>query len=152
MRARLIWVGRAKGQRAELELAGRYLKRINAGLRLEEVVVKPLAQEPQHLERESLKVLDYVGADDWVVLLDERGKQMTSKQWANWLDQRILKKRNVTWIIGGAFGVGDAVKDRANDVISLARMTLPHALARVLLLEQIYRAWCIRANHPYHHE
>ena len=88
-----------------------------------------------------------------VILLDERGKQLTSPGLAKLIQQRReMSDPNIIFIVGGSMGVSPDLRQRANYVLSLSQMTLPHALARVIVLEQIYRALCIQASHPYHHE
>lgn len=82
-----------------------------------------------------------------VLLLDERGEQLTSPDFS-----RQISRENLTIIIGGAYGVNDELRNRADQIISLSHMIFPHQLVRLILVEQIYRAQCISRNHPYHHE
>ena len=84
----------------------------------------------------------------WVCLLDSRGKSFTSEAFAGWLEERRQAGRDVAFVIGGAFGVQ---LERADHRLSFGPLTLPHLLARVVLLEQLYRAHKILANEPYHH-
>ena len=84
----------------------------------------------------------------FVVLLDERGRQMTSEAFAEWLEERRASARDLCFVIGGAFGID---LPRADLRLSLGTMTLPHQLARVVLVEQLYRAHRILAGEPYHH-
>ncbi|HET8870566.1 MAG TPA: 23S rRNA (pseudouridine(1915)-N(3))-methyltransferase RlmH, partial [Aquabacterium sp.] len=84
------------------------------------------------------------------VILDERGTRLTSVQLAERTEAWLHDGRDVAFIIGGADGIDPALKQTADEAIRLSDMTLPHALARVLLLEQLYRAWSLRNNHPYH--
>lgn len=89
----------------------------------------------------------------YVIAMDERGKNRTSREMASWLDT--LKddgNRDLAFVIGGADGHGDALKARANATLSLGAMTWPHMLARIMLHEQIYRAISILARHPYHRD
>ncbi len=152
MRHRLIWVGRANGDRLTSDLCRRYSDRIKHFTSFEDKAIKPIAQDKDQIDREGERLLQQIPSHEWVILLDETGKQSSSQELAKYLHLRQIESRDVSWIIGGAFGVSQAVKDRANDVLSLSGMTLTHGFARILLLEQIYRAFCIRANHPYHHE
>jgi 23S rRNA (pseudouridine1915-N3)-methyltransferase len=91
-------------------------------------------------------------AGERVVLLDERGKGLTSMQFAGqlgaWRDQGV---RQVVFLIGGAYGVTDAIRERADLVLSLSAMTFPHQLVRLLFAEQLYRAFAILGGRPYHH-
>ena len=101
---------------------------------------------------EGEQILGKLQTDEQVVLLDERGKQMTSKGLADRLSDWQSDGRNVCLVIGGPDGVSDAVKQRADFTWSLSQLTLPHGLARVLLAEQLYRAWSLQTGHPYHRE
>jgi 23S rRNA (pseudouridine1915-N3)-methyltransferase len=87
----------------------------------------------------------------WLVLLDSRGKEMTSEQFAEFIEvQHSFDTQQLIFAIGPADGFGDSVRKAASKIVSLGKMTLPHELARVVLLEQIYRAFTIIRNHPYH--
>ena len=97
-------------------------------------------------------ILSLMGKDDWLVLLDETGRQLTSPQLAQLLEQRALDStKMVVFLIGGAFGVDEAVKKRANFCWSLSPLVFPHMIARLLLAEQVYRAYTILNNEKYHH-
>jgi len=85
-------------------------------------------------------------------LLDECGKQLTSKSLASKLADWQSDGRDLCLIIGGPDGVSDAVRQRADMLWSLSELTLPHGMARVLLAEQLYRAWSLQTGHPYHRE
>ncbi len=101
-------------------------------------------------ETEGRLILDKLALDEQVVLLDERGRQLTSKSLANRLSTWQSDGRDLSFIIGGPDGVPDTVRQRADFIWSLSDLTLPHGLARVLLAEQLYRAWSLQAGHPYH--
>ncbi len=101
-------------------------------------------------ETEGGLILDKLAADEQVVLLDERGRQLTSKSLAERLSVWQSDGRNLSFVIGGPDGVPDTVRQRADFTWSLSGLTLPHGLARVLLAEQLYRAWSLQAGHPYH--
>ena len=154
MRLRLIWVGREGRRDPEAELAQKYCERIARMGKYEETVLKPFqgGNSDETREREGKKILELLDPKDYVVLCDERGKQITSPQLAQFLAERERDGRRPVWLVGGAMGVSDAVRRRADNVLSLSKMTLPHALARVMLLEQIYRGFTIKTGHPYHHE
>jgi 23S rRNA (pseudouridine1915-N3)-methyltransferase len=101
---------------------------------------------------EGQRLLAALRASDHVVALDERGQELTTRGLAAWLRQRMHEGRNLTFVIGGPDGLADAVRARADSTLSLSRLTLPHALARVVLAEQLYRAASLLGNHPYHRE
>jgi 23S rRNA (pseudouridine1915-N3)-methyltransferase len=88
----------------------------------------------------------------YLILLDERGKQLTSPQWAQQFQQYMNQgTKTLVLLIGGAFGVTDNVKKRANQTWSLSPLVFPHQLVRLILAEQVYRAFSILNNSPYHH-
>ena len=96
---------------------------------------------------ESERLLFHIKPDDKIILLDERGDELTSPDFS-----AELVKDNYTIVIGGAYGVNDELRQRANLMLSLSKMVFPHQLVRLILMEQIYRAQCIYHHHPYHHE
>ena len=101
---------------------------------------------------EGEQILAKLNADEQALLLDERGRQLTSTGLAERLADWQSDGRDVCLIIGGPDGVSDAVKQRADFTWSLSQLTLPHGMARVLLAEQLYRAWSLQTGHPYHRE
>ena len=104
----------------------------------------------QAKESEGEKILGKLGADEYVVLLDERGKQFKSRALAATLAEWQAGGRDLCFVIGGPDGVSDACRQRANFTWSLSDLTLPHGLARVLVVESLYRAWSLQTGHPYH--
>ena len=99
---------------------------------------------------EGEQLLARLGSTEQVVLLDERGKQLSSRGLAARLNDWQTDGRDLCFIIGGPDGVSDAVRQRADFAWSLSQLTLPHGMARVLFAEQLYRAWSLQAGHPYH--
>ena len=104
----------------------------------------------QAMEAEGALILEKLGSDEQVVLLDERGKQLSSKSLASRLSEWQTDGRDLCFIIGGPDGVSGLVRQRADWMWSLSQLTLPHGLARALLSEQLYRAWSLQTGHPYH--
>jgi 23S rRNA (pseudouridine1915-N3)-methyltransferase len=104
----------------------------------------------QAMEAEGTLILEKLGSDEQVVLLDERGKQLSSKSLASRLSEWQIDGRDLCFIIGGPDGVSGLVRQRADWMWSLSQLTLPHGLARALLSEQLYRAWSLQTGHPYH--
>ena len=100
---------------------------------------------------EEKRLLERVG-DDYLVALDERGKSLTTLQLAKWLGERQQEGRNLTFVIGGPEGLGPAMLVKATLRWSLSALTFPHAMVRVILAEQLYRAHSVLQNHPYHRE
>jgi len=101
-------------------------------------------------EREGDRLLDVVPASAQVVACEVNGRAMTSEQFAKWLQELRERARDVAILIGGAFGLGEAVRKRATATLALAPWTLPHELARLVLAEQLYRAGTIGRGEPYH--
>ncbi len=104
-------------------------------------------------KKEGEIILEWLDKDDWLVVLDEKGKQMSSEKLANFIQARANESiKNLIFLIGGAYGIDDAVLKRADHKWSLSQLTFPHQLVRVLLAEQIYRACTINRNEKYHHK
>ena len=104
------------------------------------------------IEEESERILQAIPKDCVVVALDERGKSWTTRQLADQMSDWTGSGRDVALIVGGPDGLSAEVKQRADLKWSLSALTLPHALVRVVLAEQLYRAWSLITNHPYHRD
>jgi 23S rRNA (pseudouridine1915-N3)-methyltransferase len=109
--------------------------------------------EPAILKiKEGEAILTALNKDDYVILLDERGKTFTSEAFAAFIEKRSGESlKNIVFLIGGAYGVSDNVMKRANFKWSLSNLVFPHQLVRLILAEQIYRACSIMRNEKYHH-
>lgn len=131
-----------------------YARRLPREMPLELVEVAPAARRnlpaARARETEAARLLAQTGERDWVVVLDEGGRTRSTAELANRLDDWRMQGRDVTFLIGGADGLDGACLTRADETLSLSAMTLPHALVRVVLAEQVYRAWTVLAGHPYH--
>ena len=104
-------------------------------------------------EKEGELILKQVVPGDSVILLDERGKEYRSVEWAEWIRQRLARGgKSLVFVIGGAYGFSQAVYDRAEGMVSLSRMTFSHQMVRTIFAEQLYRAFTIIRGEPYHHE
>lgn len=103
--------------------------------------------------KEGELILKNVKPGDELILLDERGKQFASQEWASHLEKKLLYSgKDVVFVIGGAYGFSQEVYDRADEKISLSRMTFSHQMVRLIFLEQLYRAFTIMKGEPYHHK
>lgn len=146
----------AVGKRHEawvLEGIERYQKRLKKPFDVEWVLLPHSAKQGlEARENESEAIFSRLRPDQYVVLLDETGKLLDSPALSGVLLQQLESSRPVTIIIGGAFGVNDDLKRRADLVWSLSSLVFPHQLVRLLLIEQLYRAQEIAAGKPYHHE
>jgi 23S rRNA (pseudouridine1915-N3)-methyltransferase len=96
-------------------------------------------------------ILSKLKAIDWVILLDERGKEYSSPEFANYLEQNMSHRASIVFVIGGAYGFSEEVYNRANAKLAISKMTLSHRMVRTFFLEQLYRAFTILRGDPYHH-
>ena len=138
MQYRVVAVGRLRAT-ALRAACDEYLERLKRYARVEEREAKDEA-----------RLLEAVPEGSRLVVLAERGEEWTSEQLADWTARWEMDGRDVAFAIGGAEGVPEPVLERAERVWSLSRLTFPHELARVLVYEQLYRAYTIRRGEPYH--
>jgi len=148
---RLVWAGRTRDPLLA-SLVDRYLERIRrmTPLRLEEVSAAPSGGPGVAARREGTRILERLPSGAAVVALDAGGLEMTSEELAGWLERR-LRERELALVAGGHEGLSEDVLARAGTRLSLSRLTLTHEMARVLLVEQVYRAFTILHGQRYHH-
>lgn len=152
MPIRILAVGK-KHEPWVLDGIDRYEKRLKRPFDSSWVLLPHSAREGNDArQEESERLLSCIVTDEYVVLLDERGKMFDSPGLSRLLLQPLESSRAVTIIIGGAYGVTDAVHARADVVWSLSPLVFPHQLVRLILTEQLYRAQAIASNSPYHHD
>ena len=108
--------------------------------------------EEKAREEETQRILAKIKPSDFVILLDERGKNISSPEFAKMLSNGFVNSKNFVIVIGGAFGVTEELRKRANFVWSLSKLVFPHQIVRLILVEQIYRAQEIYSGGKYHHE
>ena len=109
--------------------------------------------EEQQKASEGKQILSILDKSDFVVLLDEHGKEYTSVEYAAYVQKRVLSGvKNVVFVVGGPYGFSPEVYARANDKISFSKMTFSHEMIRLIFTEQLYRAFTILHHEPYHHE
>ncbi|MBO0798765.1 MAG: 23S rRNA (pseudouridine(1915)-N(3))-methyltransferase RlmH [Blastocatellia bacterium] len=153
MRLQIVWIGKTRDRNCR-GLIDDYLERIKHFVRVDVSQLKEQgsgADEKRMIAAEGARILENIERDDFVVLLDEQGRQLSSRELAEFLSARQQAgTKRLVLVIGGFAGVSDEVKRRANDRLALSRMTLTHELARVVLTEQIYRALSLLAGLPYH--
>ncbi|MDO4839508.1 MAG: 23S rRNA (pseudouridine(1915)-N(3))-methyltransferase RlmH [Desulfovibrionaceae bacterium] len=151
---RLVCVGRVKTAWWK-DACAEYAKRLSRFRKLEVVEVKDAESASdmrRRIETEGKRILEALEKSDRVVVLDERGRDCTSQELAKKIDSWDgLGQGSIAFVIGGPFGLSDEVRQRAFFLLRLSAMTMPHELARVVLMEQLYRAESIRSNVPYHH-
>jgi 23S rRNA (pseudouridine1915-N3)-methyltransferase len=133
-----------------------YLKRLGSALRVSIVELaagtRTGASARRAIEIEGERLLAAVRKDEYVVALDERGTEMTTSALAKWLGTRMQDGRDMALLVGGPDGFAPAVLARSDYKWALSKLTFPHALVRVVLAEQLYRAHSLLNNHPYHRE
>jgi 23S rRNA (pseudouridine1915-N3)-methyltransferase len=109
--------------------------------------------EDQQKTKEAELILKKVSPQDYLILLDEAGQEFTSVQFANYLNKRVISSvASLVFVVGGPYGFDQSVYQRANDKISLSRMTFSHQMVRLFFVEQLYRAFTIIKGEPYHHQ
>ncbi len=156
MKTALILVGKTNDIHLQA-IINDYAERITHYMPFEIIVIpelkntKSLSEEQQKV-REGELIMKQLTAQDTVILLDERGKQYRSLEFAKWIEKQQLTARRLVFVIGGPYGFSSTIYDRANGKISLSMMTFSHQLVRTIFTEQLYRACTIIKGEPYHHE
>lgn len=136
----------------------KYVKRLKHYTRLELVDLPELKNtkaltEQQQKTKEAELILKKITPLDYVILLDEKGVELTSKQFSSYIDKKAVgSTSSLVFVVGGPYGFDQSVYDRANDKLSLSRMTFSHQMIRLFFVEQLYRAFTILKGEPYHHE
>ncbi len=158
MKIRIIAIGKIKEDYLKNGI-NEYLKRLQAYAQTEiaEVMDEPVKDNPSLSEieivknKEGQKVLKLLKPGDYVINLDLNKKELTSPEFAKYLEDKfVVGNSSLTFIIGGSYGLSDELKKRANDSLSFSKMTFLHQMTRLILLEQIYRAFKINRNETYH--
>lgn len=156
MKITLLTVGKTEDAYIK-EGIDKYVKRLKHYTKLEIVELpelkntKALTQEQQK-SKEAELILKKITTLDHVVLLDEKGMEFTSTQFAGYIDKRqVTSASHMIFIVGGPYGFDALVHQRANDKLSLSRMTFSHQMVRLFFIEQLYRAFTIIKGEPYHH-
>jgi len=155
MKIKLLLMGKTTDESVK-RIEADYEKRINRYTAFEPVVIdnSSVRNGPETVikQKEGEMILKRLSPTDHLVLLDERGKTYTSVQFANEINNWMTSsKKTVVLTIGGAYGFSDDVKKRANSLVSLSAMTFSHQIVRIIMMEQVYRAFTILNNEPYHH-
>ena len=150
---KIIAVGRIK-EKAQVTLIDEYLKRIKPLHKIEVIELNKTKHHDKKVEKiiedESKRILEKVKDTDWVILLDLKGQNIDSVKLSQHIEKNLNTGKNIAFIIGGSHGVGESIKKRSNFMWQLSAPTFPHQLVRLMLVEQIYRAFTIINKHPYH--
>lgn len=153
----LILVGKTDNRHLEA-LINDYKKRLSFFVKYENIIIPDLKKKKNmeielQKEKEGELILSKISTSDFVVLLDEHGHEYTSTKMANWLQKRMnTGLKNLVFVIGGPYGFSPAVYARGNQKLALSKMTFSHQMIRLFFTEQLYRAFSILKNLPYHHE
>ncbi|OFX62062.1 MAG: 23S rRNA (pseudouridine(1915)-N(3))-methyltransferase RlmH [Bacteroidetes bacterium GWA2_30_7] len=156
MKITLIFIGKTDEDFIKVGIE-KYVNRLNHYIKLDIIEIKNI-KIPKSITKENLKSLEYeqinkhIIADDTVYLLDENGKELTSVGFSDFIKKSMLSSiKNLVFIVGGAYGFSEKIEKRAIGKISLSKMTFTHQMIRLIAVEQIYRAFTIINNEPYHH-
>lgn len=148
---KIICVGKIK-EKFLTDALNEYQKRISKYTKLEIISLQDYDYNNEELTKEKEKdaIIKNIAPKDYIITLEIEGQMLTSKEFANKIDNIYLTNSNITFIIGGSYGLADEVKKMSNFSLSFSKMTFPHQLFRVILLEQIYRSYKINNNESYH--
>ena len=141
-----------------LEGINEYEKRLENYIKFETIII-PDIKNAKNLTKDKIKIAEgkeiirQLNSSDLVVISDEKGKEFTSVEFSSWIEKQIgTGKKRIVFIIGGPYGFSNEVYERGNYKIALSKMTLTHEMAKLILTEQLYRAFTILKGEPYHHE
>lgn len=147
---KIICVGKIK-EKYNKDAAKDYLKRLSNYTKVDIIEVQDYNYDIEKtLAVESKEILKYIKQNEYVVALDISGTEYNSKEFSAMIDSGISNNKTLTFIIGGSYGLHEEIKEKVNKLISFSKLTFPHQLFRVILLEQIYRAFKIINNEKYH--
>ena len=155
MEIKLIVVGKTKSSEL-VRLINEYVKRINFYKKFKIIVVNSLKSK-KNSEKEIKKIegeniLKSVKKNELIFLLDENGKSFNSRKFADFLSNKFKTNKSIVFVVGGAYGFSNEIKQRSNEIISLSEMTFSHQIIRLFFTEQVYRVLTILNNHPYHND
>lgn len=157
MKVTLILVGKTTDQAVIMGLE-KYLKRLKRYIQFSLEIIPGLKNtknlsESEIKNREGTLILSKLPDSRFLVLLDEKGKEMTSVQFADFIESKMIQSvKNLVFVVGGAYGFSDEVYKKAASKIALSQMTFSHQIIRLIFMEQFYRAFTIINKEPYHHE
>jgi 23S rRNA (pseudouridine1915-N3)-methyltransferase len=156
MKIKLLFTGKTRPAYLDQGVQD-YFRRINHYTSLQLIEIQDLKKTrglPQQkiMELEGDKILKNIQAEDFVILLDERGNQLSSVELAGLIEEKTMQSvKSLVYVTGGAFGYDNKVYDRSNMLLSVSKMTFSHQVIRILFLEQLYRAFTMIKGQPYHH-
>jgi len=148
---KIICVGKLKENYLKDAIA-EYSKRLSKYTNLEIIEIPDESYEDidKVIKIEGEKIQKHLNSKEYIITMEIEGKQLSSEEFSSKIDNIFLENSNITFVIGGSYGLSNFIKEKANYKLSFSKMTFPHQLFRVLLLEQIYRAYKIINNEKYH--
>ena len=148
---KIITVGKLK-EKYLIDAVEEYKKRLSKYTKIEIIEVKDESsyEEDKNKEKEAENIIKYIGDKDFIITLEIDGKEISSVEFASKIENIFNENSNITFIIGGSYGLSNRIKELSNYKLSFSKMTFPHQLFRVILLEQIYRTFKINNNESYH--
>tara|TARA_X000000368_G_scaffold416914_1_gene411925 strand:- start:1017 stop:1484 length:468 start_codon:yes stop_codon:yes gene_type:complete len=153
MKIKCIAIGKTKSQDFS-SLIKSYLSKITHYINFEFIIIneiKSIKNKNIQKSKEAESILKNIKADSHIILLDENGKELSSVFFSKFIQHHLnSSKKEIIFIIGGAYGFSDKLLKRANEKISLSKMTFSHQMVRIIFLEQLYRSFTILKNEPYH--
>jgi 23S rRNA (pseudouridine1915-N3)-methyltransferase len=153
MKITILYVGQKTSEYDEA--IERYANRIRRPFVIDQYRIKPAGlPKAESILRECLEIREYIekNSGSYVIILDERGKQLRSEQFSEILTKKLEEAQDIIFVIGGSYGLNEEVKKHAQMLMSLSQMTLPHEMVHLILTEQIYRAIDIHNDGNYHHD
>lgn len=148
---KLICVGKVKEKFFE-DAVKEYVKRLSRYTKLEVIEVDDVKGDNSTIimEKESELINKHIGLKDYVITLEIDAKQFSSEEFSKKIENIQMENSNITFIIGGSYGIAESIKKRSNQSLSFSKLTFPHPLFRIIFLEQLYRAYKIMHNETYH--
>jgi 23S rRNA (pseudouridine1915-N3)-methyltransferase len=157
MKIKLVLIGKTDSEYIQQGIS-EYEKRIRHYIPYESIVIPAIKNVAGYSQteikiRESEQLMKNITVSDFLVLLDEKGRELSSVEFSGFLSQRFSSGiKSIVFIVGGAFGVSETIKKKANFILSLSQMTFSHQMVRLFFLEQLYRGLTILNNESYHHK
>ena len=146
---KIICIGKVKDKNLQ-NLIEDYYKRISKYMSIQIIELKDENENYDEMKRESKEIENYLDNKNYNIALDRLGKDINSIEFSNLIDKTFINYSNITFIIGGSLGLDKTILDKCNMILSFSSLTFPHQLFRLMLLEQIYRAFKILNNERYH--
>lgn len=146
MKLRFIFLGK-KNTPLLGDIMLSYMKRLGKYVKSEHIFI-----DEKNDAKLAQKISKHIQDKSYLIVLDEHGALLATSDYAKLVKHKMINHASLIFLIGGAYGVPESIKNRANYLLAVSTMTFPHMIARLILIEQTYRAFCILNNHPYHHE